>query len=219
MKTKIYNQKCEVVGEVDLPSEIAEIKIDPNLVHEIVRSQMANVRQVLAHTKTRAEVRGGGKKPWKQKGTGRARAGSNRSPLWVGGGIIFGPRNNRNFKVKINKKINRKAMCMALGDKFQQNSLLIFDKLVAENYSTKQFDKFFKTVETEILGEKNQKNKRSILVINNKDEKVRNSIRNLSGVEIINNENINLLDLIKFKYIIMTQNALESLSAQNKKEN
>ena len=104
LKAEIYNQKGEKVGDLKLSDKIFDVKVNESLVHQAAVTQMGNERQVLAHTKQRAEVRGGGKKPWKQKGTGRARAGSTRSPIWIGGGVTFGPTKNRNFSKNINKK-------------------------------------------------------------------------------------------------------------------
>ncbi|MFA5420997.1 MAG: 50S ribosomal protein L4, partial [Patescibacteria group bacterium] len=104
VKINVYNQEAKVVGEVKLSDKVFALEANSDLIHQALVAQMSNERQVLAHTKTKAEVRGGGKKPWKQKGTGRARAGSSRSPIWVGGGVTFGPRKDRNFTKKINKK-------------------------------------------------------------------------------------------------------------------
>src|SRR5579872_5354897 len=117
MKIKIYNKNLEVAGEVELNPKIFDVKTNVGLVEEAVRIQRANARAATAHTKTRGEIRGGGKKPWKQKGTGRARAGSIRSPLWRHGGVTFGPRSNRNYELKMNKKQWRKALYMVLSDK------------------------------------------------------------------------------------------------------
>ena len=104
VKVKLYNQKAEAIGEEKLSDKIFNIELNEALVHQAAVTQMSNERQVLAHTKTRGEVRGGGRKPWRQKGTGRARAGSNRSPIWIGGGVTFGPSNERNFKRKLTRK-------------------------------------------------------------------------------------------------------------------
>ena len=104
LKTKLYNSEGKESGEVELPESVFGVKLVDDLVHQVVVAQMANARQVLADTKDKGEVRGGGKKPWKQKGTGRARHGSSRSPLWKGGGVTFGPTNDRNFSKMINKK-------------------------------------------------------------------------------------------------------------------
>ena len=128
MKIDIYNQKGEVTGSTTLPKEIFGVEFNADLVHQIAVSLSANKRQVSAHTKNRAEVRGGGKKPWRQKGTGRARVGSIRSPLWKGGGVTFGPRTDRKFEVEIPKKMRRKALFMVLSQKAKNNTLVVLDK-------------------------------------------------------------------------------------------
>jgi large subunit ribosomal protein L4 len=182
-------------------------------LHQAVVAQMANGRQVLADTKDRSEVRGGGKKPWKQKGTGRARAGSSRSPIWIGGGVTFGPTSDRNFSKKINKKMKQKAIMMALSDKITSASLVVLDALTMADYKTKDFDKILTAIEDKVLANK----RRNILIINDgKDEKVRYSAQNLKGVEIINLENINVVDLLKFKNLLLTETAVKTLEERYK---
>jgi len=129
MKVSVYDQQGKEIGTTLLPKEIFDVKLNPDLVHQVATSQMANRRQVIAHTKDRGEVRGGGKKPWRQKGTGRARHGSIRSPLWKGGGVTFGPTKERNFKKIIPKKMKRKALFMVLSAKAKENLLIILDTL------------------------------------------------------------------------------------------
>ena len=127
MKVKLYNQNKEEAGQVELPKEIFELKINSDLVHQVVLSQQSNRRQNTASTKGRGEVRGGGKKPWRQKGTGRARHGSIRSPLWRGGGVTFGPTTEKNYKKIIPKKIKRKAVLQVLSAKARENLVLVLD--------------------------------------------------------------------------------------------
>jgi large subunit ribosomal protein L4 len=226
MKLNIYNQAGGANGQKDVTDAIFAVKVNSALINEAVTAQMANERQVLAHTKTRSEVRGGGKKPWRQKGTGRARAGSSRSPLWVGGGIIFGPNSDRNFSKKINKKAKRKAMFMVLSDRAANNSLIVLEKLVLETFKTKIFNGIINSLEEKVFNsfrvdaKKKAKNKnvrigkRSVLLVNDaKDEKVNNSGRNLPGVKIINLENINVVDLLNYKNIIFTDKAIDNLEA------
>ena len=147
LKVSVYNQKVEPVGEMKLSDKIFGVKTNAVLVHQAMVAQMGNERQVLAHTKGKGEVRGGGKKPWRQKGTGRARAGSSRSPIWRGGGVTFGPTKDRNFSKNINKKMRQKAMLMVLSDKVASGRLAVLDKLEAEEYKTKVFDKMLKGFE------------------------------------------------------------------------
>ncbi len=211
IKVKVYNQKAESIGELELSPEIFGVEVNEALVHQAVVTQMANQRQVLAHTKDRSEVRGGGRKPWRQKGTGRARAGSIRSPLWIGGGVTFGPTKERNFKKKINKKMKRKAIFMVLSDKVSNNNLIVVDKIELKEFKTKIFNEILEKLEKKVL-KKEDKEKRSILIINeNKDEKIKYSGRNLSGVEIINQENINIIDLLKYKNLLITKATIKLL--------
>jgi large subunit ribosomal protein L4 len=213
VKINIYNQKAESVGEMELSNKVFSVKPNADLIHQAVVTQMGNERQVLAHTKTKAEVSGGGKKPWKQKGTGRARAGSSRSPIWIGGGIIFGPRKDRNFSKKMNVKMKQKALFMALSDKVLNNQLVILDKFELEAMKTKAFNEILTALEKNVL--KNER--RNILIINEqKDEKVIRSGRNLKGVEIINLDNINILDVLKYKNLLLTENAIKKLEARYK---
>src|SRR3989338_7773386 len=136
-KFPVYNVNGEKVSDVELNPDIFGVAIKPQLVQHAIVIQQANARQVLAHTKNRGEVAGGGRKPWRQKGTGRARHGSTRSPIWIGGGVTFGPRNERNFEKKINKKMKRKALLMALSTKVADSQLVIFDDLKMKEAKTK----------------------------------------------------------------------------------
>ena len=213
MNIKIYNTNAETVKEVALNDKVFGVKLNNELVHQAMVAQMGNERQVLAHTLTKAEVRGGGKKPWKQKGTGRARAGSSRSPIWIGGGIIFGPRKERNFSKKINKKMRQKALYMVLSDKVANDNLVVLDKLEATEYKTKAIDKILKAIETKVLNTK----RRNLLLVNaDKSDKLEYSARNLAGVEVINLENLNLLDVLKYKNLLLTESALEIVNAREK---
>lgn len=216
VKINIYNQQGEKADQMELTDNIFNVEPKMELVHQAQVTQMANERQVLAHAKTRSEVRGGGKKPWKQKGTGNARAGSIRSPIWIGGGITFGPTKLRNFAKKINKKMKRKAIFMVLTDKVKNNNLLILDKLEIPEFKTKKAKEVFNNL---IKEENTGSKKRSILLINEqKDKKIFYSARNLEGVKVINKNNINILDLLKYKYLITTVGAVKELEQKYGKE-
>jgi len=246
LKVKVYNQNAESTGEMELSPKVFGVKANPDLVHQAVVTQMANMRKVLAHTLIRSEVRGGGKKPWAQKGTGRARHGSSRSPIWRGGGITFGPRNNRNFKMRINKKMRQNALLMVLSDKLANNQFTILDKLEMAEYKTKIFNSIITKLENlgtggpkeknapvlketpkdaqEKLSEKKnepttaQKLKRSFLIIVDKaEEKLNYSVRNLTGIELMNLDNINIVDLLKYKDLILTKAAVEKLEERYRK--
>lgn len=223
IKIKVYNQKAEAAGEMELSPKVFGMKVNNDLIHQAVVTQMANERQVIAHTKDRSEVRGGGRKPWAQKGTGRARHGSSRSPIWIGGGVTHGPRNDRNFKMRINKKMKQNAMLMVLSDKAAGENFIILDKLEATEFKTKVFNKIISGFESKILKPKKEaasktkkKNaKRSFLIIIDKgDEKLSCSARNLAGIKLTNTENINIVDLLKYKNLILNKAAVEKLTAR-----
>jgi large subunit ribosomal protein L4 len=214
LKIKVYNQTGEAVKDLDLSAKIFGVKPNNELLHQAMVAQMAAARQTLAHTKDRSEVRGGGKKPWKQKGTGRARVGSSRSPLWRSGGVTFGPTKDRNFQVKINQKMKQKAIFMALSDKVTAAALVILDSLEFKEYKTKQFNALLSALEEKVLKNK----RRDILVVSEaKNEKARYSGRNLAGVKIINLENINLIDLLNYKNLLLTENAVKVLTGRYQK--
>jgi len=200
MKISVYNQEGKEVGTILLPKEIFDVKMNPDLVHQVVVSQMTNRRRVIAHTKGKGEVRGGGRKPWRQKGTGRARHGSRRSPLWKGGGVTFGPRKERVFNKKINKKMKRKALFMVLSAKVKNNLILILDKLSLEQPKTKLIAKILKKSPA----------KGSILIALPKVEKdIIRAARNLQGVGTVEARNLNPFDLTSFKYLIMPKETIK----------
>ncbi len=218
VKVNIYNQNGEQAGELKLSDKVFALEINNDLVHQAMVAQTANERQVLAHTKTKSEVRGGGKKPWKQKGTGRARAGSSRSPLWIGGGVTFGPRKDRNFSKKINKKMKQKALMMVFSDRLKNNNLVVVDKIEMAEFKTKIFNDSLKKLEKNFDGFDSKK-RRSVLFVNDsKDVKTVNSGRNLSGVQIINLENINIVDLLKNRNLLISESAIKKINERYSKE-
>jgi large subunit ribosomal protein L4 len=213
-KFNVYNHEGKVVGEYELSTKVFGVEANQALVHQAVVTQMANMRQVIAHTKGRAEVSGGGKKPWRQKGTGRARVGSNRSPLWRGGGIIFGPTNQRNFKMELNKKMGRKAMMMALTDKAASGHLALLDTLEMTEFKTKNFAKLVLNLATNALAGADQAERKCLIINAANDEKAKYSARNLQNVTLLNIDNINILDLIKHENLILTVAAVKTLEAR-----
>jgi len=223
IKVKTYNTEASPVDDIELNSKIFNVKISEPLVHQAMVAEMANHRQVLAHTKDRSEVRGGGKKPWKQKGTGRARAGSSRSPIWIGGGVAFGPLKERCFKKKINKKMKEKAIFMVMSDRFNEKHLMVVDKLEMSEYKCQKFNEIINNFETKVLfadeakKSSGQKKKRSILIINSANNlQTKLSARNLSGVKLINSNNINVVDLLKYKYLIITVDGIKKIEERIK---
>jgi len=201
MKITVYSQNSEEVGTTLLPKEIFNIPVNPDLVHQVAVSQLANRRKVIAHTKGRGEVRGGGRKPWRQKGTGRARAGSIRSPLWRGGGVTFGPTKERVFKKRIPKKMRRKVLFMVLSGKVKNNLLILLDKLKIEQPKTKLM--------VEILKKLPGKERSILIVLPDYDKKIILATRNLPGVDTIWARNLNALDLLSFKYLIMPKDSIK----------
>jgi len=200
MKETIYNQKGEEVGKADLPAEVFELEINQDLVHQAVVAQMANSRKVVAHTKDRSEKRGGGRKPWRQKGTGRARHGSIRSPIWRGGGVTFGPTKERNFSKKINKKMKRKALFMALTSKAKDKELVLIDNLELTEGKTKKMTQVLESLSKKI---KKEFNKGTLIVLPEKDEKISRASRNIPKIKVIRADNLNVLSVLSHQYLMI----------------
>lgn len=208
MKTIFYNQRGEEVGTTLLPKEIFDVKINSDLIHQVTVSQMANRRKVIAHTKNRGEVRGGGRKPWRQKGTGRARHGSIRSPLWRGGGITFGPRKEKIFKKKIPKKMKRKALFMVLSGKLKNNLLIVLDELKLEKAKTNFLVQLFESWKSKI---KNFKEGSVLIALPNYDRNIILAARNLSKTETLWARDLNALDILSFKYLILPKDSIKAI--------
>jgi len=203
MKTDLYNQEGKVVGQAELPKELFDVKVVPDLLHQVIVSQMANRRQGTAYTKDRGEVSGGGKKPWRQKGTGRARHGSIRSPLWKGGGVTFGPTNKKVYKKKIPKTLRKKAVLMALSAKAQNNFLILLDELKITTKKTKEAAQILKKLPC-------QEQTALIASLDYNVDLLRAS-RNISQVAVMPINDLNALDLLSFKYLIMPKEGLAAL--------
>lgn len=211
MNYPLYNLKNEKIGNVRLSDDIFKVEKNPDLLHQVMVSQASNARRVIAHTKGRGEVRGGGIKPWRQKGTGRARHGSIRSPIWIGGGITFGPTKERNFSRKIPQKMNRQAIRIALSMKAGEKVLKIVDMLKLENYKTqKMVGLLFNLFKGNI--EKIRKNSNFILILLGKSDFSKNiarASRNIPYVKTIRAANLNVLDAISYKHILFDKESLD----------
>ena len=208
MNVNTYNQKGEKIGQTKLPKEIFEKGFKPDLIHQVVVSMQSNKRQGTAHTKDRGEVRGGGRKPWRQKGTGRARHGSSRSPIWIGGGVTFGPRNERNYKKVIPKNMRRAALFSVLSAKAKDNEILIIDKISIQEPKTK----IVYNLLTDLLKKiKKETLKSSLVVTSKKDENLLKAIKNIPGVELIEARNLNILDILSFKYLILSEESIKTI--------
>ncbi len=211
---KVYNKTGQVIGEAELNEKVFGLKPNEALVHQAMVAQSSNERKVLAHTKDRSEVRGSGKKPWKQKGTGRARVGSVRSPIWKGGGVTFGPTNGRNFSKNINAKMRKKALCIVLSDKVADHRLAIVDDIAMSEFKTKDFKKTVDSVSEKAF---EMTGKKTILVIDKAPvHATKASARNLPDVKMITVENLNLLDLLKYKAVIATRDAVTVIEERYK---
>jgi large subunit ribosomal protein L4 len=211
MKTKLYNQSAEVVGELDLPDRIFNVPTNPDLLYQVSNLELANRRKSIAHAKARGEVRGGGKKPWRQKGTGRARHGSIRSPLWKGGGVTHGPTKERKFGGKINKKIKIRALAMVLSDKASRKEIKVINKIEIAYPKTKEAAK--------VLGDFTKEGKRTyptMFLIPRKEKNLIRASRNIENISVASPLDLNLTDLLAAKYLIMTKEALKELEERIK---
>ncbi|MEI6125478.1 MAG: 50S ribosomal protein L4 [Pseudomonadota bacterium] len=195
----VYNISRERVSQVEVPDEIFDAELKEHLFYDVIRMQMANRRSGNSSTKQRGEVRGGGKKPWKQKGTGRARAGSTRSPLWRGGGIIFGPK-PRDYSYDVPKKVKKLALCSALTLKRKNEKLLILDKIEIQEIKTRI-----------VMRMLNELGVKRALIIEEGNSNLRLSARNLPEVKVLSPEGLNLYDLLNYDDLFITQNCLEKI--------
>lgn len=204
---KVYNLSGEPAGEMEVDDKVFNAEPNEDLLHQVIVGYQLNRRGVFAHTKTRGEVRGGGKKPWKQKGTGRARHGSIRSPLWRGGGITFGPRDNRNFKTKINKKIKNRALCMILTDKVKSNELIAVEKLSVAEPKTKTIASVLKLLLEKVAGKKSG----NVLIVADADRNLKLACRNLKDAALVAGKDLSVLEAVKSGNLIIDKNALQTL--------
>ncbi len=203
-KIKIYNLKGEETADMALEPSVFSADDNADLISQAVRIQLANARNAIAHTKTRGEVSGGGRKPWKQKGTGNARAGSSRSPIWTGGGVTFGPRNTRNYSLRINAKMRTGAIISVISEIVKAKKLVVVKDLDLKEISTKKFVQILEKLPIE---------EGKILVILDKiNPEVELSASNIPYVKVIKAENINVVDLLKYDYILTTQAGLDKIS-------
>jgi large subunit ribosomal protein L4 len=209
MKTKVYNLAGSEAGEIELPDRIFNVPLNEDLVHQVAVAQMANSREVIADTKDRGEVSGGGKKPWKQKGTGRARHGSSRSPIWKGGGVTFGPTTERNFTKRINKKMKAKALFMVLSEKLREEKILVLDEVKMDKPSTKDMMKSLDKLSIK---------SKTLFALGTKDENVLKSLGNIKRVSVIAGDSINVVDLLKNDMFVVNKDGLRKIEETYKYE-
>ena len=201
-KVKLYNQEAKEAGELELDDAVFGVRSKDEVIYQIYNAMMANAREPWAHTKNKGEVSGGGKKPWKQKGTGRARHGSNRSPLWVGGGVTFGPLNTRNYKQKIQKKMNQLAVRMCLSSKLKEDKFIVLEDLQSDGKTGKMVE-----LRKALPGV----GKTTLLLMEGVDEKVNLATRNITKLDMQQAKDVNVVDLMHHQYIIITKKAVEKL--------
>ena len=200
-KLKVYNMQAGEVGQIDLADELFAVPYNEALIHEVVVAYNANQRQGTKSALTRSEVRGHANKPWRQKGTGRARHGSTKGPQWTGGGVVFAPK-PRDFSKKVNKQKKRYALLSALSTKIAQNEVVVLDKFAFEAPKTKEAQAFLNAF----------KFNKSVLVINDvNDKNIRLATANIPALSVEEAANINVYDIISNKNIVLTQSAIKSI--------
>lgn len=210
MKVQVYNLKGEKIEDLKLADEVFGLSKNDELLKQAYVAIASNKRTVIAHAKDRAERAGSGKKPWKQKGTGRARVGQVRNPVWRKGGVVFGPTKDRNFKKSINKKMNQKAIAVALSEKVKNGNLIVLDKIELAEKKTKEFAK----------GLLNLKVKGRVLVgFINKEKEFQIYSRNLKNVQNIPTENLNVFDLLNNRNLILSKESIGYFEKKYKKTN
>ena len=197
----VYNMQGQEVGTIDLNDAVFGAPVNENLLHMAVVQQLANNRQGTQKAKTRSEVSGGGRKPWRQKGTGHARQGSTRAPQWTGGGVVFAPV-PRDYSFKMNKKEKQAAVRSALTDRVQQNKVIVLDQLAMSEFKTKEFVKVMENLKA--AG-------KTLVVMADKDEKVVKSASNIPAVKTTLTSQINVYDLMNAQTVILTKDAVAKL--------
>ena len=206
MNAKVYSKDGKEAGTVTLPESVFGVAWNADLVHEVVLGMQANARGISsAHTKGRGEVSGGGKKPWKQKGTGRARHGSTRSPIWVGGGVAHGPRNEKDYSVKINKKVRAKAFAAVLSKKFADGEVIFVDSLKMTEPKAKDAKAAIVAV-AKASGNDALATKRknaAVVVLSARDLATEKSFRNFGNYEVIMAKDVNPVELLTYKYVVI----------------
>jgi large subunit ribosomal protein L4 len=199
MVVDVYNLNKEKVGEIELNEAIFNGEIKEHLMKAYVQYQLTNKRSGNAHTKTRSEIAGSGKKPWKQKGTGRARAGTKKSPIWRGGGVVFGPR-KREYTFKMNKKEKKKAIISSLNYKLNNSKLIVIDKFEISEIKTKNVVNFLKKFDIN-----------SATLIDNDNNNLKISSRNIPNIKYLESEGLNVFDVLKYEYLLIAKDSLAKI--------
>ncbi len=197
----VYNLSGNKISETELKDEIFDIDVNTSCIYEAVVAHLRNRRTGLAAVKNRAKIKGSMRKLWRQKGTGRARAGTKKNPVWVGGGVTFGPQ-PKDFKYKLTKKKKRKAIKSALSDKYKNESLILIDEINLDKPKTKSIKEFL---------DKMKFDKKCLFIVSSKDENFRKSIKNLKNANVINFENINTYEIVNSKYLVIKKDIISNI--------
>jgi len=221
MDATIYSMDGKKSGTVSLPENVFGVRWNADLVKQVADSLLSSRRKPVAHTKDRSEVRGGGKKPWQQKGTGRARHGSIRSPIWIGGGVTGGPRNEKNFERKVSQKMRVKALYTILSQKLRDNEVLFVDSVALTQPKTKEAVKRLQSL-SNIRGFENifsKKNNAAIIAFSSKNKKTERAFDNLGNIETLEARNLDPISLLEYKYLVIEnpQKALLVLPGMSQK--
>ncbi len=207
MKANIFSQEGKDVGTIALPESLFGVPWNADLVHEVVVAMQSNARSGTAHTKDRSEVSGGGKKPWRQKGTGRARHGSSRSPIWKGGGVAHGPNNEKDYSKKINKKVRAKALACTLTKKHKDGEIVFVDSLKFNVPKTSDAKSILSALAKASTHDDlaTKKKNATLFVLNERNEVVEKSFRNINNVLVAVAKDINPVDLLTYKYVVIAE--------------
>lgn len=205
MNAKVYSREGKETGSIELPAAVFGATWSPNLVHEVVIGMQANARTSAADTKGRGDVRGGGKKPWRQKGTGRARHGSRRSPIWVGGGVAHGPTSEKDYSVKINKKVRAKALASVLSKKLTDQEVVFIDSLAMPEAKAKEAKTIMAAIAkgTGLADLATKRKNTALVVLADRNIETELSFRNFGNIEVAQAKDINPVDLLTYKYVVV----------------
>lgn len=219
MEATVYNQKGTEAGKIKLPENIFGLPWNESLVHQVATGMAANERTPIAHAKNRGEVAGTGMKPWRQKGTGRSRHGSRRSPIWIGGGITHGPRNDKDYSRKINKRMKTKALFTVISSKFKDGEVVFLDDISLRTPKTKDAKNIISALSKikEVSSLSRRKNA-AFIALQGKDEAVSKSFNNFGNLEVGQIKDLNVLDILQYKYLIVANpdKSIATLSARLK---
>ncbi len=219
MEANLYNQTGKQSGTISIPKNVFGLPWNDALVHQVSVSMLGNKRTPVAHTKNRGEVSGSGIKPWRQKGTGRARHGSRRSPIWVGGGVSHGPRNERDYSTKINKKMKTKALFTVLSKKFKDGEVIFLDSLTFSKPKTSDAKGVLSSLsKIKEFTSLNRRKNAAFISVAQKDENVIKSFGNFSNIEVGEVKDLNILDVLQYRYVVVAdaEKAIATLSSKIK---